>query len=76
MIIGPLSITLTNAMPGEVTAKMAAAIVSSPAKNPAAFNIGRDRHSRSEQGTPAPFNRTADNKDKGDRKCVRQTRIF
>jgi GTP-sensing pleiotropic transcriptional regulator CodY len=32
MIIGPLSISLPNAMLGEVTAKMAAAIVSSPAR--------------------------------------------
>jgi len=32
MIIGPLSIALPNAMLGEVTGKMAAAIVSSPAR--------------------------------------------
>ena len=32
MITGPLSITLPNAMLGEVTAKMASAIVSSPAR--------------------------------------------
>lgn len=32
MIIGPLSITFPNAMLGEVTPKMASAVVSSPAK--------------------------------------------
>jgi Domain of unknown function (DUF3842) len=32
MLIGPLSITLPNAMLGEVTVKMAVAIVSSPAR--------------------------------------------